>query len=336
MRARLADVAELAGVSTSTASLVLSGKGARRISASTSARVRQAAAQLRYTRRAPQSTALGVGLMLDTQGTADVAIEAVEAAQSEAWDQGHGPVLAARLGADSDVDHVAETLVRRGAAGLIYFTQWNGPVQPVTSPPVPTVYTNCRPSGDSPHRRYAVVSADERSIAREAALAVLQRGHRKALLVAGSADDDTVGLWSEVAAGVWTEAGMLERPEVCRISRPPDPRLNQWVDGPSALIPLDAVALGVVRSALWRRQNDLPSGGLVVMRGLVGERRVTPRSPVTCVTFGAAVSDLLRVAMRTLLDGGWREGGGAPTEPREVVVSVRAGMSACLDSPPDG
>lgn len=116
MRVRLSDVADLAGVSTSTASLVLTGKGAGRISAATTARVRSAAARLGYVPRAPRDGVLGLGLILDVLGTGSAGVEAVEVAQAEAWRLGHGPVLAARLDPDRDVDEIALVLVERGVA----------------------------------------------------------------------------------------------------------------------------------------------------------------------------------------------------------------------------
>ncbi len=345
MRARLSDVADIAGVSTSTASLVLSGKGARRISAATSARVRSAAAQLHYVPRAQRDATLGVGLILEVQGSGDVGIEAVEVAQAEAWRLGHGPVLAARLRPEGDVDGVATALLERGVAGLLYFGQECGPVQPVTLG-VPTVYANCYPiGGDAADRRHVVVRADERNAAREAALLVLRRGHRRAAFVQGAMDEDVVRLWRSVASSTWAEAGLTERPEFCVVS-PADlssaERLfrGEPASRPTAFVCLDPLAVEAVRRLVAAPRHSVPPGAFVVARGPVGHpflRPDLPGLPELPVTVGPAVSDLASVGIRMLLDGAkWRAGPGMPTHPNHVLLPVRVGGGTPAAAPQSG
>lgn len=117
---RLRDVAERAGVSTSTASLVLSGKGRGRISASTFARVREAAEALGYAPPAHRAKGQVIGLAVDVRLGTPSGVEAIEAAQDEAWRSGQGHVVVASVGGEADLDKAARSLRLQGATVLVH------------------------------------------------------------------------------------------------------------------------------------------------------------------------------------------------------------------------
>src|SRR4051812_14452753 len=93
-RVTLRDVAERAGVSTTTASFVLSGRRDMRISAATEERVIQAARMLDYRRRLVPKTTLpagapAIGLISDVVGTESFAGEMLRGCIAAATDRGH-------------------------------------------------------------------------------------------------------------------------------------------------------------------------------------------------------------------------------------------------------
>lgn len=196
-RVTLADVAGQAGVSSSTASLVLTGRGRElRISEAVHTRVREAAASLGYR---PNNVSVGlrkgstktIGFVSDTVASSQLAGDMIKGALAAAREHdfmlfmsetGGGPVQE-RIAIEAMLDHRVDGLV---VASM--FTRGRDEL-PAELDNIPTVLVNSLPPDG---RRFATIVPDEHAAGRAAAQALLDAGHRQIHLVgAGPTLDDT-------------------------------------------------------------------------------------------------------------------------------------------------
>lgn len=188
-RVTLADVAKAAGVSITTVSLVLSGRGRDlRISAEAEQRVRQAANTVGYRRR---RTSAGprtdwtrtIGFVSDAVATSGLAGDMIRGALDAARE--HGVLL---IVAETDGDREAEqtligAMLDRRVDGIVYAaTQTRRVCVPDRIEAGHGVLLNALPDRPSP---LSVVVPDEVEAGRSAARALLDAGHRDGIHLVG-------------------------------------------------------------------------------------------------------------------------------------------------------
>ncbi len=219
-RTRLVDVAAHAGVSRTTASFVMTGRGeTQRIAPATRDRVLRAAAELDYrpnlaARALRTRSARTVALISDSVTTEQYAGEFVRGALEAAAAHDHLLVIA-----ETDGDAYAEAALLRGMAdrhvdGLVYASQFTKVVTPSEAAErQPLVLLNCF---TEPLRGPAVVP-DEVAGGRAAARTLLAAGHDGGIYLVGerprhlfAARERARGLRSELAAAGVRLAGTVD------------------------------------------------------------------------------------------------------------------------------
>lgn len=196
-RVTLADVAVAAGVSSTTASLVLSGRGDElRISEAVQQRVREVAATLGYRPNIlsvglRRGSSLALGFVSDTVATSQLAGDLIKGALEAAHEQGLMLFIAESEG-DAKVERrLLNALLDRQVDGVILasmFTQTRR--LPSGLDHSPAVLLNALASG--PHPGVPSVVPDELEAGRAAARLLLDAGHRAIHLVgAGPGPADT-------------------------------------------------------------------------------------------------------------------------------------------------
>ncbi|WP_307802318.1 LacI family DNA-binding transcriptional regulator [Cellulomonas fengjieae] len=211
-RVTLADVARASGVSSTTASLVLSGRGAElRISGAVQERVRSAAAELAYR---PNIVSIGLrkgttrtlGLVSDTVATSQLAGDMIKGAIEAARDHGFMLFIGETEG-DPEIEvALLEAMHDRQVDGIILTSMFTRTRSvPELLDRVPTVLLNMLAA--EPTAAPAVVP-DEVDAGRAAARLLLEAGHREIHLIgAGPTPDDVP---PDTVAGVERLAGIRE------------------------------------------------------------------------------------------------------------------------------
>lgn len=195
-RVTLADVAAAAGVSSPTASLVLSGRGAElRISAAVRRRVREVAEELGYR---PNIVSVGLrkgssrtlGFVSDTVATSQLAGDLIKGALEGALARGYMLFIGETEG-DPDVERrLLETMADRQVDGIVLASMYtqDRPL-PAGLDQVPVVLLNAL--GADPLGAPPTVVPDEVAAGRAAARLLVDAGHRRIHLVgAGPGPDD--------------------------------------------------------------------------------------------------------------------------------------------------
>jgi LacI family transcriptional regulator len=193
-RVTLRDVADRAGVSTTTASFVLSGRHDMRISPATEERVTQAARMLDYRRRlVPKSMlpagAPAVGLISDVVATESFAGEMLRGAIAAATERGHVVLMADSEGVDDLETSAIKALRSRGVDRFLYATL------ATVNYPVPELLRDQRlvlVNNVDPGLHAAAVVPDDHRGGRAAALALLEAGHTTGIWVAGRTGSESV------------------------------------------------------------------------------------------------------------------------------------------------
>jgi LacI family transcriptional regulator len=184
----LRDVAARAGVSTTTASFVLSGRHDMRISAATEERVFQAARMLDYRRRLVPRSALplgapAIGLISDVVATESFAGEMLRGGIAAAAERGHVVLMADSEGVDDLEASAIRALLSRGVDRFVYATM--GTI--VYSVPEAlrgrrlVLLNNVDPARSTP-----AVIPDDVGAGRAAATALLENGHTAGIWVVGA------------------------------------------------------------------------------------------------------------------------------------------------------
>lgn len=194
-RVTLADVARATGVSSSTASLVLSGRGSElRISEAVQQRVRAAASDLGYR---PNIVSVGLrkgatrtlGFLSDTVATSQLAGDMIKGAIDAAREQGYLLFIGETEGDDGAERRLLDAMADRRVDGLVLASMFTRRrALPPDLDRIPTVLLNTLPADPS---TLPAVIPDEAAAGRAAAELLLAAGHRDLHLIgAGPAEDD--------------------------------------------------------------------------------------------------------------------------------------------------
>jgi LacI family transcriptional regulator len=185
----LRDVADRAGVSTTTASFVLSGRRDMRISGATEERVLQAARFLDYRRRLVPRAALPagaptIGVISDVVATESFAGEMLRGCIAAAADHGHVVLMADSEGADELEASSVRALVAQGVEKFLYATmgtiEYSVPASLRERRVV--LLNNVDPTLDAP-----AVIPDDRRAGRLAARTLVELGHTDGIWLVGAA-----------------------------------------------------------------------------------------------------------------------------------------------------
>lgn len=185
-RATLADVAQLAGLSTTTVSMVLNNRPNTRLSEDAAERVRAAAAKLNYRPNpAARGLRLGktrtVGFISDEVTITRYASAMIRGLLEEAEERDH-TVLIAESGRRADrVVNALDLMLDRRADGIVFGLMGAKLVDVPAIPEVPVVIVNGRSSAGHP-----CVLPDEFEAGRQAARHLLERGHRRIAFIGRS------------------------------------------------------------------------------------------------------------------------------------------------------
>ncbi len=211
-RVTLADVARAAGVSSPTASLVLSGRGDElRISQRVQQRVREAASDLSYR---PNIVSIGLrkgktrtlGLVSDTVATSQLAGDMIKGAIEAARDHGFMLFIGETEGDPEIESALLEAMHDRQVDGIILTSMFTRTrAVPTVLDRIPTVLLNTLP--DEPTSAPAVVP-DEIEAGRAAARLLLDAGHREIHLIGAGPDPQDVP--PSTVAGIERLAGIRE------------------------------------------------------------------------------------------------------------------------------
>jgi LacI family transcriptional regulator len=261
MRARptIKDVAQRAGVSPSTVSVVLNDVDGARVAAETRRRVMAAAEQLGYAAD-PTARALRtqktrtIGFVSDAIATTPYAGQMVQGAQDAAWQHG---VLMLLLNTDGDREHEREairTLVHRRVDGIVYATWFHRVIEPPQVPEgMPLVLLDARPAEPT----VPWVVPDERAGAAAAVQELLAHGHRRIGFVHDAEDVPAAGerlrAYRETleAHGIPFDAELIAREEASAAGgRRALPRLLDLATPPTGVFCFnDRMAMGVYQAA---------------------------------------------------------------------------------------
>ena len=212
LRITLADVARAAGVSRSTASLVLSDRGPElRISEAAQHRVRQIAAELGYR---PNVISVGlrsgstrtIGFISDTIATSQLAGDMIRGALEQAHRNGYMLFIGETEGDLADEDRLIQAMLDRQVDGVIVASMFTRERQvPTSADARPLVLLNSVP--DTPGVVPAVIP-DEHQAGRDAVKLLLDAGHESIHLIgAGPSLSDVP---AQTIAGQKRLAGILK------------------------------------------------------------------------------------------------------------------------------
>ncbi len=175
------DVAEAAGVSVATVSLVINDKRGARIGPETRQRVRKAIRDLGYRPNAMAKTLVSgsskfIGLVADAIASTPFAGQIVHGAQDEAWKHGYVLLVANTEGDENVETDAISMMLEHKVRGILYSTWYHRPAD-VPKPLHETdfVLVNCSsPDGDA-----QAVVPDEVQGGRTATEILLQHGHHR-------------------------------------------------------------------------------------------------------------------------------------------------------------
>lgn len=211
-RVTLADVARRAGVSSPTASLVLSGRGVElRISESVRQRVQEVASELGYrpnivSRGLRRGSTQTLGFVSDTVATSQLAGDLIKGALEAAHDRGFMLFIGETEG-DPELERgLLDAMHDRQVDGIVLASMSTGSrAIPAGLDAVPAVLLNAFGDDD---RSLPTVVPDEISAGRSAAQLLLDAGHRRIHLVGAGPTPDQV--FPGTVAGRERLAGILE------------------------------------------------------------------------------------------------------------------------------
>ncbi len=186
-RATLADVARLAGLSTTTVSMVLNNRPNTRLSADTAARVRAAAAELNYRPNpAARGLRLGktrtVGFISDEVTVTRYASAMIRGLLEEAERLDHTVLIAESGSRAEKIANALEVMLDRQTDGIVFGLMGARRVAlPDVAVDVPVVISNGSTTGGHP-----CVLPDEHQAGYQAVRHLLDRGHRQIAFIGRS------------------------------------------------------------------------------------------------------------------------------------------------------
>jgi LacI family transcriptional regulator len=220
-RARLADVAALAGVSPTAASLVLNNVPGARVSDETRARIHESAEELNFrfnvaARGLATSRTHTIAFVSDEIASSEFAGGMIAGSQQDAWDHGFQLVVVDTGGRPDVEDAAVDSMIERQAEGVIFAAM---SAKEVTPPPtlsqVPTVLVNCFTEDNT----FPTVLADEVLGGYLATRALIEAGHRRIGFVNGMREGRGQWASSQRRKGYETalsEAGIVVDEELIR------------------------------------------------------------------------------------------------------------------------
>lgn len=257
--ARLADVAKQAGVSITTASVVLNDK-AEGIPQATRRRVLDAAEALGYrTNRLARSLrtqrSMTIGLISAEIATLPFAGALIRGAQDAAWEAGFMLVVVDTDGDQARERRAIDELRQRQVDGFLYATMYHQVIEPPDElAGTPTVLLDARTEG----RQWSSVVPDEAGGATTAVGHLLEHGHRRIGYLQNDADIPATDLrlhgyeLALEAAGIEVDRSLIEvtPPEDRLASIAATRRLLERRDPPTAIFAFsDRAAAGVYAGA---------------------------------------------------------------------------------------
>ncbi|WP_298461527.1 LacI family DNA-binding transcriptional regulator [uncultured Cellulomonas sp.] len=212
-RVTLADVARRAGVSSPTASLVLSGRGSElRISEAAQQRVQEVAAHLGYrpnivSRGLRKGSSLTLGFVSDTVATSQLAGDLIKGALEAAHDRGFMLFIGETEGDPALERQLLDALLDRQVDGIILASMFTRSRSvPAGLGAVPAVLLNAL--GEDLDAPLPTVVPDEMDAGRRAARLLLDAGHRRIHVIGAGPTADLVP--PGTVAGRDRLAGILE------------------------------------------------------------------------------------------------------------------------------
>lgn len=326
-RATSTDVARLAGVSRSAVSLVLNGHGAGNIAPSTQAKIRAAAKQLDYT---PNSSAVNlrkqrtstIGVITDEIATMPFAGRILRGAIDHAWSRGYLLLVVDTEHTGSREPAMISALRARQVDGLMYAAMsMRGLRVPAEMRGVPAILCNCYTADDE----FPAIIPDERAGGRLAADMLLRQGHRRIVMLAGTAGVPAGTLRIKGFHDALSAAGLPARArQVIRVGWNIDEGYDAGMavlarpDRPTGIVCAnDRVAAGVLLAAAGLGLR-VPVDVSVV--GYDDQEELAARIRPGLTTVALPHHEIGLEAMRRLLD---HLVAGVPLVPERVLVSCR-------------
>ena len=174
------DVAEVAGVSTATVSLVINNKTGTRVGEEARRRVQQAIEDLGYRPNALAKDLVSgrsrfIGLVADAIASTPFAGQIIHGAQDEAWRHGYVLLVANTEGNLAAEREAIAMMLEHKVRGILYSTWYHRQVDvPPGLTEAPSVLVNCFAAADLP-----AVVPDEVSGGHAATTILLEQGHRR-------------------------------------------------------------------------------------------------------------------------------------------------------------
>jgi LacI family transcriptional regulator len=258
-RPLIKDVAELAGVSPSTVSVVLNDVDGARVARATRQRVIEAAAELGYE---PNPLARGlrtrrtqmIGFVSDLVASMPYAGRMIQGAQEVAWRRGMLLILV-ETGGDAELEqHAIRTLLHGRVDGILYASFYHRVVEvPQLLRGFPMVVVDARPDRDS----VPYVVPDEVAGGATAVTELLEQGHRRIGFVADYYDIPAVAGRLQGYRQALDRYGVGFDPELVLREQPRAPggrsgvaRLLQLRDPPTGVFCFtDGIAMGAYQAA---------------------------------------------------------------------------------------
>ena len=215
-------VAERAGVSQATVSLVLNNAPGNRVTEATRARVMEAVEALGYRTNAfAKSLRSGqsgiIGFVSDEVASAPFAGRLLQGAQKQAWESGHVILSVDTFGETALESSAIDMMLSYRVLGVIFASMYHRVVEvPQALHDVPTVVANAQAAGD----RFSSVFPDEERGGHVATRQRTEAGHERIAYI------DIQPLESDLPAGVGRRAGYRRALEEAGL--PVDPRLVRY------------------------------------------------------------------------------------------------------------
>lgn len=283
-RVTLADVAQAAGVSRTTASLVLSDRGDElRIAEASQERVRRVAAELGYrpnmlSASLRSGTSRTIGFISDTVATTPLAGDMIKGALEGARHHGYLLFIGESEGNDQQQERLIEAMLDRQVDGMIFasmFTRERSLPRSLATKKV--VMLNTLP--DNEQVPAPAVIPDEYEAGRQAASLLLEAGHSDIHLI--GAGPTRADVPRDTVAGRERLAGILDQLSAAGISPASGTKRNIWLpsDGWEATAAL--IARGVRRGAIITFNDRLAFGAYQA----IGEARLSVPDDFSIVSF---------------------------------------------------
>jgi LacI family transcriptional regulator len=264
-RPTLKDVAETAGVSVTTVSVVLNGRREGvRVPDATRRRVQQVAEDLGYrpnilARSLRTQQTRTIGFISDEVTTTPFAVSMLAAAQDEAARHGY-LLFVVNLGPNAPLalqEQAIEQLAQQQVGHIVYGCMYHRIVDPPLGLPADAVFLNCEASGG----RHRSIVPDDRQGAYEVVMELIRAGHRRIAFLDDHRHPPASPLRLEGFKAALTEGGLEYQPAL-HLETTPYVRgglaLSDLIDLPADQRPTavfcynDRIAMGAYRAARTR------------------------------------------------------------------------------------